>query len=41
MKRVCIVGASGKLGKSMVQNALDRSYAVVGVCRELKPNFYN
>ena len=34
MKRVCIVGASGKLGKYMVQHALDRGYEVVGVCRE-------
>ena len=32
--RVCIVGASGKLGQYMVQHALDRSYQVVGVCRE-------
>ena len=32
--RVCIVGASGKLGKYMVQHALARSYEVVGVCRE-------
>jgi len=32
--RVCIVGASGKLGKYMVQHALDRDYEVVGVCRE-------
>lgn len=32
--RVCIIGASGKLGKYMVQHALDRSYEVVGVCRE-------
>jgi NAD(P)-dependent dehydrogenase (short-subunit alcohol dehydrogenase family) len=32
--RVCIVGASGKLGRYMVQHALDRSYDVVGVCRE-------
>ena len=32
--RVCIVGASGKLGKYMVQHALDRGYEVVGVCRE-------
>jgi nucleoside-diphosphate-sugar epimerase len=31
--RVCIVGASGKLGKYMVQHALDRGYEVVGVCR--------
>ena len=34
MKRVCIIGASGKLGQYMVQHALDRGYAVVGVCRE-------
>jgi hypothetical protein len=33
-KRVCIVGASGKLGRYMVQHALDRGYQVVGVCRE-------
>ena len=32
--RVCIVGASGKLGQYMVQHALDRGYAVVGVCRK-------
>jgi NAD(P)-dependent dehydrogenase (short-subunit alcohol dehydrogenase family) len=31
--QVCIVGASGKLGQYMVQHALDRGYAVVGVCR--------
>jgi uncharacterized protein YbjT (DUF2867 family) len=31
--RVCIVGASGKLGRYMVQHALDRGYEVVGVCR--------
>jgi hypothetical protein len=34
MKRVCIVGASGKLGQYMVQHALERGYEVVGVCRE-------
>ena len=33
-RRVCIVGASGKLGQYMVQHALDRGYEVVGVCRE-------
>lgn len=33
-RKVCIVGASGKLGRYMVQHALDRSYEVVGVCRE-------
>jgi NADPH:quinone reductase-like Zn-dependent oxidoreductase len=32
--RVCIVGASGKLGQYLVQHALDRRYEVVGVCRE-------
>jgi uncharacterized protein YbjT (DUF2867 family) len=32
--RVCIVGASGKLGRYMVQHALDRAYDVVGVCRQ-------
>ena len=31
--KVCVVGASGKLGKYMVQHALDRGYEVVGVCR--------
>lgn len=34
MKKVCIVGASGRLGRYMVQHALDRGYEVVGVCRE-------
>jgi hypothetical protein len=32
--KICIIGASGKLGKYMVQHALDRGYEVVGVCRE-------
>jgi len=31
--KVCIVGASGKLGQYMVQHCLDRGYEVVGVCR--------
>jgi len=31
--RVCIVGASGKLGRYMVRHSLDRGYEVVGVCR--------
>jgi hypothetical protein len=32
--KICIVGASGKLGKYMVQHALNQRYEVVGVCRE-------
>lgn len=32
--KVCIVGASGKLGRYMVQHCLDRGDEVVGVCRE-------
>lgn len=32
--RVCIVGASGKLGRYMVQHSLKRGYEVVGVCRQ-------
>jgi hypothetical protein len=34
MKKICIVGVSGKLGQYMGQHALDRGYEVVGVCRE-------
>lgn len=34
IRKVCIVGASGKLGQYMVRHALDRGYEVVGVCRE-------
>ncbi|MFG3439670.1 NAD(P)-dependent oxidoreductase [Nonomuraea sp. NPDC047897] len=33
-KRICVVGASGKLGRYMIRHALDRGYEVVGVCRE-------
>lgn len=33
IKKICIVGASGKLGQYMVQHALNRGYEVVGVCR--------
>ena len=32
--KVCIVGASGKLGRYMIGHALERGYEVVGVCRE-------
>lgn len=31
--KVCIIGASGKLGQYMVEHALDRGDEVVGVCR--------
>ena len=34
VKKICIVGASGKLGRYMLQQTLDRGYEVVGVCRE-------
>jgi hypothetical protein len=33
-RKICIVGASGKLGQYMVQHALDRGYEVIAVCRE-------
>jgi NAD(P)-dependent dehydrogenase (short-subunit alcohol dehydrogenase family) len=33
MKRVCIIGISGKLGQLMAEHALARGYEVVGVCR--------
>lgn len=32
-QKVCIIGASGKLGQYMIQHALDKGYSVVGVCR--------
>lgn len=31
--KVCIIGASGKLGQYMVRHCLDRGYEVVAVCR--------
>ncbi|ADG78964.1 NAD(P)-dependent oxidoreductase [Tsukamurella paurometabola] len=34
IRRVCVVGASGKLGRYLVEHALDRGYQVTGVCRE-------
>ncbi len=33
IRRICIVGISGKLGQYMTQHALDLGYEVVGVCR--------
>lgn len=33
-QKICIVGASGKLGQYMVELALNEGYQVVGVCRE-------
>lgn len=33
MKRICIVGISGKLGQYMAEHALARGYEVRGVCR--------
>lgn len=32
--KVCIVGASGKLGKYLVRHVLERGHEVVAVCRE-------
>lgn len=34
IRKVCVVGASGKLGTLMVEECLKRGYEVVGVCRE-------
>lgn len=31
--KICIIGASGKLGQYMIRHALSRGYEVVGVCR--------
>lgn len=33
MKRICIIGISGKLGQYMTEHALARGYQVAGVCR--------
>jgi nucleoside-diphosphate-sugar epimerase len=33
MKRICIVGISGKLGRYMTEHAPARGYEVTGVCR--------
>lgn len=34
MNKVCIIGASGKLGQYMVEHALARGYEIAAVCRE-------
>lgn len=33
MRKICIIGISGKLGQYMTRHALDRGFEVVGVCR--------
>ena len=33
MRRICIIGISGKLGRYMTEHALARGYEVTGVCR--------
>ena len=33
MKRICIIGISGKLGQYMTEHALKMGYEVQGVCR--------
>ena len=33
MKRIAIIGISGKLGQYMTEHALARGYEVTGVCR--------
>ncbi|WP_438955953.1 NAD(P)H-binding protein [Cognatiyoonia sp.] len=33
MRRICIIGISGKLGQYMAQHALDQCFEVCGVCR--------
>lgn len=33
MKRIAIIGISGKLGQLMTQHALDRGYEITGLCR--------
>jgi len=33
MKKICIIGISGKLGRYMLDHALARGYEVTGVCR--------
>ncbi len=33
-RKICIVGASGKLGQYMIEHALSRGFEIVAVCRE-------
>jgi putative NADH-flavin reductase len=33
MKRVCIIGISGKLGRYVTEHALARGHEATGVCR--------
>lgn len=33
MKKICVIGASGKLGQYMVQHCLEKGFEVVAVCR--------
>ncbi|GAA1513457.1 NAD(P)-dependent oxidoreductase [Nocardioides humi] len=33
MRKVCVVGGSGKLGRHLIQHCLERGYDVVAVCR--------
>ena len=42
MKKVCIIGDSGKLEKYMIQHCQNKNYDAVGVCREKSmPNWTN
>jgi hypothetical protein len=34
MKKICVIGASGKLGKYMIKHALEAGYQVNAVCRQ-------
>jgi nucleoside-diphosphate-sugar epimerase len=33
MRKVCVVGASGKLGRYLVPRCLERGHPALGVCR--------
>ena len=34
MKKICVVGASGKLGYYLIDHLLERNYQIIAVCRE-------